>query len=526
MKRAVGYPRVSTDKQAEAGYSLPEQREKIAAHCLAHGYPLVAMIEDDFTGRLIDRPGVRRINELADAGAFEVLVCVKLDRVARKNHLRAEYEERLEQRGICIEYVEQTFEATATGRLQKNIVGSFAEYEWEVIRERTMGGRLKKATAKQLMPCHCPVYGMRPITKAESLALPEFAGRSGEFLIVEEEAAIVREAFRLYAGGRGLRAVQTALNAAGYRARSGRPWSLASVRLVLTNEAYIGRLYFGKMACRQTDGLTAFGNPRKERKLRPKSEWIAIPCPKILEDESLFWTCQEILRENAERLRGRPTRRWLLHGSIVCGVCRTRTGKPRTCIGQSSRSGERQRGYYVCGSRHFPELGIYCGTSKNADAVETMAVDALHRAAEPHRLAEFARRDAEERAARAGDPQADMARLEVELATVDQEEERIANLVLAGLRPAVVEKKVEEIARRREELHRQIGAAQTRMAEVVSPGEAVRRAEVAAEQLRQALPEAERDPVRLQQLLHLFLQVAIFPDREPEITVRVPAVVE
>jgi site-specific DNA recombinase len=174
---AVIYGRVSTDEQAEKGYSLPEQERKGVALADQEGLGVLEVVTDDFTGRRLDRPGLNRVSELADARAFHVLICVRTDRLARKNHLRRTYEEWLEKRGIEVRYVDQRFENTYSGRLQKGIQGEIDEADTERIRENTMRGRRGKAEKTGAMPCRVATYGYRQITVAEATVLPEFAGR-------------------------------------------------------------------------------------------------------------------------------------------------------------------------------------------------------------------------------------------------------------------------------------------------------------------------------------------------------------
>jgi site-specific DNA recombinase len=523
MARALGYPRVSTDEQAEKGYSLPEQEGKIRAYCIAHSLTLMEMVTDDFTGKILDRPGLRRVTELAEAGAFDVLVCVKLDRLARANYLRRLYEERLAALGITVQFVEQRFDETSSGRLQKGVMGEFAEYESEVIRERTMGGRLEKATRRGTMPCNAATYGYHQITSAEAAVIHDYANRSGEFMVAEAEAAIVRRIFEAYAGGKSIRAIAAILNDEGTPTRTGKLWRPCTVRVILLNEAYVGRLYFGRREFRSTSELTPAGNVRVRCRLRPRSEWVEIGCPPII-SEALFAAAQQQLEENRRRLTGRPTRIWLLHGSVVCGVCRRqRDGKPRTCQGSVNYRRGRTYRRYICSSTRGRDPDGGCGTTFIADRLETMARDALRRAAEPGRLAEFARGEAEERLRQTGDPKADLGRLEEELRRLDQQEETLLDSVLAGGFDArIVQGKREKIHARRDQAHREIAMVRTRLANTTMPEEAAKRGEAAAERLRQGLAEAENDPKLLQELFRLFLEVRIYRDREPEIQVRVP----
>ncbi len=519
--RALGYVRVSTDEQAEAGYSLPEQHDRITEYCRHNSLSLVEIVSDDFSGKLLRRPGLTRVAQLAEGGMFEVLVCVKLDRLARHNYLRREFEERLAQLGIQVLFTEQQFEATPTGRLQKGIMGEFAEYESEVIRERTMNGRLKKATSKRVMPCRASPYGYHQISVAEASIVPEYAGRAGELMVEPEEAEIVERIFALCAAGHSVRGIAVKLNEQGSRTRARGLWGPSTLRNMLRNEAYAGRLYFGKRACQMSGELTRAGNVRTHRRMRARSEWIELTCPAIV-SEALFQACQRQLDENLQQLRGRPTRIWLLHGVVGCGVCQTRDGRPRSCAGTMRQRGGHTHRRYGCSSSRKLERGGYCGTSMEAGKLEAMALDALRRAAEPQRLAEFARQDAEQRQRQNASPEAEVMRLSHALTALDEEEGRIADLLLAGISRGVVQQKIDALHQRRERLGAELAANRARLADSSTPEEAAHYAEAAAERLRTVLPEAERDPKVLQQLLRLFIQVRIFPDREPEIMTRIP----
>jgi site-specific DNA recombinase len=63
-KRAVIYARVSTDDQAEKGYSLPSQFEACRSYANQHGMVVIAEIQDDYTGSKIDRPGLNELRSM------------------------------------------------------------------------------------------------------------------------------------------------------------------------------------------------------------------------------------------------------------------------------------------------------------------------------------------------------------------------------------------------------------------------------------------------------------------------------
>jgi site-specific DNA recombinase len=424
--------------------------------------------------------------------------------------------------GTVVLFTEQQFEPTPTGRLQKGIMGEFAEYEAEVIRERTMAGRLKKAVSRGVMPCYARPFGYHQITAAEATVVPEYAGRAGELIVIPEEAEIVRRVFSLCASGKSIRGIAVTLIAEGLRTRAGAPWAPSTIKCMLRNEAYVGRIHFGKVETRMTSELTATGTVRTKTAARPRSEWVEMTCPAIV-SEVLFQACQRQLDNNLQQLRGRPSTLWLLRGITTCGVCRTQDGRTRACCGVCHHRGEKEYRRYRCGASKKLEPGSFCGTSVEAGQLEVMALDALRRAAGPNRLAEFARRDLEERQQNSPSPREEMTRLETALATLDEEESRIADLLLAGINRAIVQQKVDAIHQRRDRLNQELATTRARLAESATAEEAARRAEAAAERLRLALPEAERDPKVLQQLLRLFIEVRLYPDREPEIITHIPA---
>src|SRR5206468_999556 len=121
--RAVGYPRVSTGAQHAEGYGERDQAEGIAAHVACRGYHHVEMVLDAASGRSGDRPGLNRIRELARAGSIDVLVCGRLDRLARGEggYLGGMIEAELRALGVKVEYSDQEFPDSPEGELQKGI---------------------------------------------------------------------------------------------------------------------------------------------------------------------------------------------------------------------------------------------------------------------------------------------------------------------------------------------------------------------------------------------------------------------
>ncbi len=139
-KKKKGYGRVSTNGQATNGNSLEDQRSKLEdAGC-------DEIILEAFTGTKVDRPKFTALVESLEEG--DTLVVTKLDRFARTASEGSELVKSLLARGVNVHILNMgLIENTPTGRLILNVLLSFAEFERDMIVERTSEGKaLAKAT--------------------------------------------------------------------------------------------------------------------------------------------------------------------------------------------------------------------------------------------------------------------------------------------------------------------------------------------------------------------------------------------
>jgi DNA invertase Pin-like site-specific DNA recombinase len=137
--KAIGYVRVSTDKQADGGVSLEAQAEKIRAMAVVQGAELLEVVVDaGESAKSLDRPGMQRLLALVDARKLDAVIISKLDRFTRSVKDLAELLERLERRSVALVSVADSLDThTAAGRLVLNIMVSVSQWEREAIGERT-----------------------------------------------------------------------------------------------------------------------------------------------------------------------------------------------------------------------------------------------------------------------------------------------------------------------------------------------------------------------------------------------------
>ena len=134
-----GYARVSSAGQQLYGNSLESQEEQLRAN----GAEVI--FREAFTGTKRHRPELDRLLGLLTEG--DTLIVTKLDRIARSTKNGIEILDGLANRGVVVHILNMgRLDGTPTGRLMRNILLAFAEFERDMIVERTSDG---KAVARQ-----------------------------------------------------------------------------------------------------------------------------------------------------------------------------------------------------------------------------------------------------------------------------------------------------------------------------------------------------------------------------------------
>lgn len=222
--KAIGYVRVSTDKQAERGVSLEAQAEKIRAMAVVHGVALSDIIVDGGeSAKSLNRPGMMRLLSMVDAGEVRMVIIAKLDRLTRSVKDLCTLLERFERRGVALVSVAESLDtSSAAGRLVLNIMTAVSQWEREAIAERTRDAmRHKRRNGERVG--NIP-YGFQLAPDGRHL---------------EEEPAeqnVLAEIRRLRRAGGTLRGIAAALDQRGFQTRRGTAWRLESVARALKSD--------------------------------------------------------------------------------------------------------------------------------------------------------------------------------------------------------------------------------------------------------------------------------------------------
>ena len=130
----VGYARVSTKVQEREGNSLEAQEQQLKVA----GAKLV--FTDSCSGATLDRPQLNELRNALDPG--DTLMITKLDRLARSASSGIAFIDELLSHGINVHVLNMgLMDNTPTGKLIRNILLAFAEFERDMIVERTQEGR-------------------------------------------------------------------------------------------------------------------------------------------------------------------------------------------------------------------------------------------------------------------------------------------------------------------------------------------------------------------------------------------------
>jgi site-specific DNA recombinase len=334
-KRAVIYCRVSTEEQAETGYSLQSQVEACRKYAADNGFTIAGVFQDDCSGTKLDRPQFTAAREALTDHTAEALIVYSSDRLTRKLAHKLIIREELQRAGVELHYVRRgKSEDTPEHKMTENIEGVFDEYWREKILESSKRGMDAKARSGKLIGGRAP-YG--------------YFFRDGALFVDDFEAEIVRQIYTWYVSGdetgKPLTLYQIAkrLSEAGVptpgesrhskRQRAGGMWSDGTIGRMLTYEVYTGVFRYGRL----------IGSGGKNGK-RAIEDTIKIDVPALI-DAGLWQAAQHRKQHNRAISPRNSKLDYLLRGLIFCGC-------GRRMVGYNANTQYTTHYRYKCGSTH------------------------------------------------------------------------------------------------------------------------------------------------------------------------------
>jgi site-specific DNA recombinase len=348
--RCAIYTRKSTEEGLEKEFnSLDAQRESGEAYiksqlhedwqCLPDRYD-----DGGYTGGNTERPALKRLMADIEAGRVNCVVVYKVDRLSRSLMDFLKLLEKFEQNQVLFVSVTQAFNTgTSMGRLVLNILLSFAQFEREMISERTRD-KIAAARRKGKWSGGMPVLGYDVIDT--------------KLVVNDLEAERVKQIFALYLEHRSLLAVAKELDCRGWRTKSwttkknqtlrgGNLFTKNRLYQLLTNIAYVGKVRY------------------KDETHAGEHQAIA--------DPEVFQCVQVILRKNGQT-GGKAVRNKhgaLLKGLLHCAHCKCAMSHSFTT------KGSRRYRYYLCTSAQQRGWQTCASPSVPASTIEQFVVDEI-----------------------------------------------------------------------------------------------------------------------------------------------------
>jgi len=322
VKKAAIYARVSTDDQADKGYSLPSQLDSCRQYMDQLGYSIVAEFREDSSGAVsvADRPQGKRLTEMIKHREVDAVVVHQVDRLSRdivdllatvRNWLRVG----VDVYALDVGKIESELDIVLV------IKGWQGSDERKKIRERSMRGKRAKARTGKVIGARAP-YGYDHVRDEN--------GTIVNFEPIEEEAKIVKLIYewyvhgdetgqRLSAGKIAKRLAEMRVPTPGetnpgyHRTRGKGMWHAYTVLSVIERETYAGIWRFG----------VRIGSTRNRRS---EDEWIEVEVPALV-DRQTWKMAQELRQQNKQFSRRNKKHNYLLSGLIRCVCKRAMSGE-------------------------------------------------------------------------------------------------------------------------------------------------------------------------------------------------------
>lgn len=427
MIRCAIYTRKSTEEGLDMDFnSLDAQREAAEAFITSQrheGWVVLPERYDDggFTGGNMERPALKRLLAEVAAGKIDAIVVYKVDRLSRSLLDFSRIMETLDARGCSFVSVTQQFNTThSMGRLTLNILLSFAQFEREIISERT---RDKMSAARR-----------KGKWVGGGIILGYDLDREARKLVINpEEAERVRAIFALYIEIKSLLATAAELNRRGWMRKSwttkkgkitgGGLWNKSNLLGFLSNVTYIGRIAY--------DNAIHAGEHE------------------AILDEKIWANAQAILTRNA---RGGHSATRNKHGALLRGLLRCGSCGCAMTHSYTSKGHVRYR-YYVCQTAMKRGWAECATRSVPAQEIENFVLQRIALIGQdPTLAAEVATRARKERLA--------------QLDALTREKTALQRTLREQSRSIAVVANQSDAAQRLATLEAQIGAGENRLAEI------------------------------------------------------------
>jgi site-specific DNA recombinase len=326
LRSAAIYARVSTEMQSRA--SIDDQIRKCRQYAEAHGLQILdghIYRDEALSGVGADRPGLKRVLQLALSVAppFTAILVDDTSRLSRTTEDALTIFKRLNFAGVQLIAVSQGISSdNEQCEMLVTVHGMMDSFYVKELAKKTHRGL--EGLALRGLHTGGRIFGYETV--------PSGAGASKKLVVNPTEAAIVRRIFKLSAGGNSLKTITRTLNAERVPAprprkdRVGGEWCPTAIREMLKN-----KLYTGNVVWNRSKFVKAPGTNKRQRRMRPESEWLRSTNPDLAIIEQDLWNAVRARFASLPDIWGSQKKPGLLprsmsspylfSGLLKCGEC-------------------------------------------------------------------------------------------------------------------------------------------------------------------------------------------------------------
>ncbi len=310
-RKAIIYTRVSTEEQKKQGYSLGEQRYRMAQYCLKNNIEIVAHYEDDYSAKTFKRPAIKKMLEDIRTKKVEanLFLCSRWDRYSRGYRDSLEFEDNLKKFGIDLKIVEwmELDPRIPENKLIEHLFRLWPEIENERRGINTKAG-MRQANREGRWTAKPP----------KGYKLERIDNKS--YLVPNEDSVFIYEIFTEFAKG-----IYSVEELRKIMINKGFNCSKTHFHNLLKHYAYIGKILIPEW----------FDEP----------EEIVNGLHDAIVPEEIFYRVQSIISERKPRKKpkSKHSDKLPLRGHLQCSIC----GKKLTGSPSRSKTGARHF-YYHC----------------------------------------------------------------------------------------------------------------------------------------------------------------------------------
>lgn len=228
--KTIAYIRISHKDQAETGFSIQNQKDRISAYCAFNGFDTPIFISDEgLTGRNQNRAGLQELIRLTQTEKIDNVVIYAISRLGRNTIQTLQLIDDFNKRGIALHSISEKLDtSTAIGKFFVTTIAALSQLESDQISERTTS--ILQNKKENLQTYSNPPYGLKVEGREVENGKVKNAGK---LVPHEDEAPIVKFIFsrNTYPAE-----IKDFLNNAGVKTKKAKQWSNQSIKNILNNK--------------------------------------------------------------------------------------------------------------------------------------------------------------------------------------------------------------------------------------------------------------------------------------------------